>query len=694
MSLRVKILLPILLTVLIAGIGTFSVVSLTVKGQVDKQVADKQEALQLSMEEAVDGKIHEYNVFLETAGKEAWRQASVYTELPGVQEAYRLALSGNIQDESDPTVQQARQQLRQFLKPFNKGFTHATKEEDFRLHFHLPNNRSFVRVWRDGWQTKRNGQKIDVSDDLSDFRHTIARVIETKNPVRGIEIGRGGFVIRGLEPIMDTDGSFLGSVEFYTRFLPIAESLKTREELNFAVYMDARHLATAKRLQDPGKYPLVEDRFVRCTATDTELATRLATADILSKGLEGKTLVVKDDFQLAVFPIQDFSGNSVGVMFMSQDITAENAQMAAIKAQGRKTLFGLMLGVGIGTLVGMLVVGAIMFFLVGKINKVLQGLISDLGTGSHQISAASHQVAGSSTQLADSSSTAAASLEETSAQLAEMSRQTLANTQTAEKASSIADSARASSEHGLESMARLSQSIEKIKSSSDQTANILKTIDEIAFQTNLLALNAAVEAARAGDAGKGFAVVAEEVRNLAGRSAEAARSTAALIHESQENANQGVVVNEEVAAALEKINDEIGQAAGMMAEVNSASTSQSRGIGEVSVAVESLDKVTQSNAASSEEIAAAGEELSAQSTELDKMVGVLVHLVTGKEDGRGFGQYQAQAPARPAPGAWAASPATRVPQGPATTTQVANIKDEDWMMDTVIPLDEDEEITL
>ena len=69
MSLRQRILLPILFSVLIAGIGTFSGVSLTVKKLVNQQVAEKNESLQRSMEETVDNIIHEYETFLSAAEK-------------------------------------------------------------------------------------------------------------------------------------------------------------------------------------------------------------------------------------------------------------------------------------------------------------------------------------------------------------------------------------------------------------------------------------------------------------------------------------------------------------------------------------------------------------------------------------------------------------------------------------------------
>jgi methyl-accepting chemotaxis protein len=258
-----------------------------------------------------------------------------------------------------------------------------------------------------------------------------------------------------------------------------------------------------------------------------------------------------------------------------------------------------------------------------SINSAVENLdkaLQQVAIGAEQVASASVQVSTGGQALSQGASEQASSLEEISSSLQEMSSMTKQNVLNARDAKGVADQARSSADKGVESMSRMSSAINQIKSSSDSTAKIVKTIDEIAFQTNLLALNAAVEAARAGDAGKGFAVVAEEVRNLAMRSAEAAKNTANLIEEAVKNSENGVNINAEVLKNFQEIAEKSNKVSQVVAEIAAASEQQDQGIGQVTKAVEQLNQVTQQNAANAEESASAAEEMSSQSEEMRSMV--------------------------------------------------------------------------
>jgi methyl-accepting chemotaxis protein len=246
--------------------------------------------------------------------------------------------------------------------------------------------------------------------------------------------------------------------------------------------------------------------------------------------------------------------------------------------------------------------------------------LGQVNAASHEVMGATQQISAGSQSLAEGASDQASSLEEIASSLQELDAMVRQNAKNAREARGLTDGMRGTTADGVASMQALTEAIARIKASSDATARIVRTIDEIAFQTNLLALNAAVEAARAGDSGRGFAVVAQEVRNLAVRSAEAAKSTADLITQGTANAEQGVVINAQVLAKLGAITAQVQRVGEVIAEVAAASDQQSEGVAQINIAVDRINHVTQQVAANAEEAAAASIELGGQAAALSEMV--------------------------------------------------------------------------
>ncbi|NMC44686.1 MAG: hypothetical protein GYA46_12275 [candidate division Zixibacteria bacterium] len=270
-------------------------------------------------------------------------------------------------------------------------------------------------------------------------------------------------------------------------------------------------------------------------------------------------------------------------------------------------------------------------FLSISITRPVNKIVTGLTDGAEQVGSASEQVAAAGQSLAQGATEQASSLEETSSALEQMASMTKQNADNAKQANALAGAANTAADRGAAAMEGMSKAIMEIKKSSDETAKIIKVIDEIAFQTNLLALNAAVEAARAGEAGKGFAVVAEEVRNLAQRSAEAAKNTSALIEGSQKNADNGVHATEQLIAILNEVTGSIKKVSALVGEVSAATAEQAQGIDQINSAVAQMDQVTQQSASNAEESSAASEELSAQAQQMMQIVSDLNRLVSGRD---------------------------------------------------------------
>ncbi len=558
------------------------------------------------------------NQIIDSYADEAFYIATNFSSQKGVNEAYE------IEDDAE-----GRFFLKETLTEPIKNFKQSSKLGDkFKIHFHKAPAMSFWRSWR----KKGDG---DGGDDLTEFRKTVLLVNKTFEPVKGIEVGKPGFVIRGIVPIFN-GAEHLGSVESMFSFNDMIKKTVFEENENITIFMNNEKVKFASFINTDikkGDFTFIMQK--------REKGIKNIKAEYLKKGENGIYTVIEGETGYSIFPIHNALGKTVGVACYSKDLSVETNEAKKI----RNKLIGGMLILVIIIMSFFLLLSNIVFTKpinklvkaldevskgnlnvkinskrkdeIGKLADILdmtfekmRGILGSIKLAADNLGDASEHINASAQGVSQGASEQAASVEEVSASMEEMTANIEQNMHNSQQTEKNVLQAAASVHKGSRSVRQTAVIMQRI-------AEKIGIINEITKQTNILALNASVEAASAGEFGKGFSVIAKEIRMLA----EYSRDSAIEIEESVVS---GTELSERADKQLTSIVKQMEETSELIKQIATASTEQNNGVEQITNGIQQLNNITQQNAAVSEEMATNSEELAAQAELLRNSTGYFV----------------------------------------------------------------------
>ncbi len=631
MKLRTKFILPLFFAVVILGL---------VGGMlIRSQLAEFQGQLLRSIAEE---KSREVDTAIATLAAQGLEKAALFSRRTGVVQAFELAHLGNLDNEADPILQQARDELRRLLKDDLAGFKDISGKA-MQLHFHLPPARSLVRLWRDK-QTRRDGEWVDISDDLTSFRQTVVQVNTNGKPLQGVEVGSGGFAIRGIAPVVDRDGRQLGSVETLESFASVIAGAASGEGQSMVVYMNAENLSVATALQNPEKNPLVGDKFVLVTPTEDGRVESLVTLDFLQQGQQGTVYDRFGDLALAAFPVRDYAGGQVGVLVYAFDASSWTtairdvglyifALMAVVLLAAGLLCSYVLLRLVIRPLASMKArivditedradlteclavtsrdeIGELCSWF-NKLMDKIRGMLADVAQNSNQVASASqgllqlagslnsyaetmtktsNEAASSTDDMSGNMNTVAAAMEEFTVNIGTVATNSEEMSATISEIAINTGKAKDMTVRAVSAANKATAQVGELGAATRDIDKVTESITAISSQTNLLALNATIEAARAGEAGRGFAVVANEIKELAQQTAKETEEIRNRIQGIQQASNQTVAEIGEITQVIGDVDSIVGSIAAAVEEQSVTTRDIAENVGQASVGVQQVNE--------------------------------------------------------------------------------------------------------
>jgi len=294
MTLKTRTIIPvqIILILVMTGLAYFNYAS---------QVA----LLNSQVEENLNGAMNTGNTIIDSQLSLYQQMAALVAEMPSV---------GALFAKGDRT---------RLYAEFSKSFQSLkTRFNLFQFQFHTPPAMSFLRM--------NEPQKF--GDDLSTFRRTVLSVNTDKKGVRGLETGRTGLGLRGVEPIFFKEKHY-GSVEFGGDLLPVLENIKKAYGVEVGIALSQQAAAIVFPDWQKKTKPLGD--YIPYFSTKAELTQPALSADLFKKAAAAtrdravisEARVQGRDYSIAISPLLDYAGQNIGYVYILKDRTETLARI-------------------------------------------------------------------------------------------------------------------------------------------------------------------------------------------------------------------------------------------------------------------------------------------------------------------------------------------------------------------------------